>query len=928
MNRIKSYIVLIGTAAGMAILATGCYDDPDWNNTDKTSHITYSISVAKSGRDLTRGSGQHRMFGESIRMEDTATGDTLYLHPMISDFSDMESATPTRGNMVNSADEMYSRFCVSAYQYADTWDMSHLSQAPNYFESEVAQKSGNIYDMSPQRYWPEDGKIRFMAHSPVADNAFTFYPTDDAGRGPRIHIKVAEDVANQNDLLISYSEEIECDGSHASAPLNFKHALTGVRFVCDKKMPKGIITNITISGVRYEGDLFYNVTTGSQSSSPDVTLDANYNAWELYDRTFSLPLNHTLTGTDNDLLNDGEATFMMLPQTLPANAKVEITLQHVDSGGNPVQAFEHISGNLSGKEWPAGKIVTYKISTSAQQLEVTEPDTFDYLGNIYNPGDDSFVAFNTVRVASYAGDKNMKWKVEYQDEGSSAWASTSSWLSVDPTWSWQDDSEQDVRFVAKSIYNTVDIDKNLKSASAKGSSAVPYNLAGNNGASAVANTANSYIVNSPGYYILPLVYGNAIKNGATNQSAYIYSGASGGNILSTFKNHLGAGISAPYISDNSGCVPDHAAIVWQDAQNLVQNVQYVPSAFGGKGGIKFYVNPANIKQGNAVLSINDKSNVMWSWHIWVTSFDGIDQTLDVTNQDGQAFSLLPFNLGWCSNGETLRYYPRHTCKVRFTPTEGDTSLSEEITFIQESHISVPLGNNPYYQWGRKDPFVGTNIAWGNKERWDGTGKYYGTGSENNPPRLFNDLVEDTSSIRLTTKQCLDILIKNPEKWLNPPAKKGGSSYVSTNETYTNLWGDNTLSDTKTVYDPCPPGYQVNYFYTYTGFLDSGYNWSSDKGIEFVRAIAPDWDGSNQAEFYTDSSKLHSITFPVCGYRDWNDKAEVVDFKVRGFVWLRGISEEPEAYMFRYAPHISGVANVAPVTKFFSTDGLPIRPAKI
>lgn len=925
MNKVFRIFASLTTGVLLSIFAAGCTDESLHN--DSTSMIAFNVSVVNDNWGVTRSGGEHRISQPMVRMENPVTGDSLFLHLSVSDYPAEEKGA-TRGNLVTSQDGMYDSFYVSAYQYDDSWDASHLKEAPNYFQTQVAQKSGDVYMVTPMRYWPASGKVRFLAHAPVDDEAFTFYPKDDADRGARVHIKVTDNVKQQNDLLVSYSSEIASSGSRTSAPLNFKHALTGIRFVCDKKMVKGIITNITIKGVRYEGDFFYNMTDANGASSSDLTIDGNFNAWELYDRVFSLDMNYQVTGEDSQQITDGENTFVMLPQQLPDGAEIDITLQHLDSEGNPIQQFEHLTGSISGREWPAGKIVTYKISTSDQLLEVEEPSTFNYLGSVYDAATGNMLKYNAINVASSAGEKNMQWKVEYQDDGATTWSSTSSWLSVDPTWTWQDAAEQAVRFVAKSTYNSIDIDSNLKKASSKGTSSAPYNLSSATGAGTVENTANCYMVSAPGYYILPLVYGNAIKDSKTNQGAYVYTTSSGANILSRFENHLGAGITAPYIADNSGCVPDHAGIVWQDAQNLVQNVEYVANAFGGKGGIKFYVSPSTIAQGNAVVSISDKSNVMWSWHIWVTDFSGFDSTVDLVNADNNTFTLMPVNLGWCSDGAKIRYYPRRTCKVRFTPTEGDTSISEEVTFVQESHTSIPFGNNPYYQWGRKDPFVGTNLAYGNKPRWDGTGKYYAQWAEYNPERLFSDLVEDTNSDRLTTKECLDLLIKNPDKWHNPPAKAGGTSYISENDIYTNLWGDNTLTDSKTVYDPCPVGYQVNYYYTYTGFLASGYDWQSDKGIEFVEETASDWDTTNLAEFYTDSSKLNSITFPVCGYRDWNDKAGVVDFAVRGFIWMRGASSTIETYMFRYASHVSGVANVAPVTMFYACDGLPIRPVLV
>lgn len=925
MNRRFNTIVSLAAGAFLSLSLTSCYDE-SLHGDESSSSISFNVNVSSGNGADTRSVGHRDLRNEAVRMECHTSDDSLFLHPSVSDFKETSPEKATRSKQITSQSGMYKSFYVSAYKYDDAWDNGHAAETPNYFQSQVAQKSGDIYTLNPTRYWPNSGKVRFLAHAPVEDECFTFYPKDDADRGPRVHINISDDITRQNDLLVSYSSEIVAGSAPSTASLNFKHALTGIRFVCDKKMISGIISNITIKGVRYEGDFFYNMDSATQSSSSDLSIDNNYNNWELYDKTFSVNPDYQVTGEDNAEITTDENMFLMLPQSLPSGAVIEITLQHTDSQGNPTGATELLTGSISGREWPAGKIVTYKISTSSQQLDVEEPATFNYLGSVYDSSTDNLLAYNPVNVSSFAGETNMKWQVEYQDDGADTWSSTSSWLSIDPTWSWQDEAQQEVRFIAKSNYNSIDIDANLKKASSKGTNASPYNLASATGVSTVENTANCYMISAPGYYMLPLVYGNAIKDSKTNQGAYNYTASAGSDILSKFENHLGNAITAPYISDNTGCVPAKAGIVWQDVQNLVQNVEYVADAYGGKGGIKFYVSPSTIAQGNAVLSISDSSSVMWSWHIWVTDFSGIDNEIDITNQDGRSFTLMPVNLGWCSNGAKLRYYPRRSCKVRFTPTEGDLSLSQEVTFVQESHTSIPFGNNPYYQWGRKDPFVGTNIAWGNKERWDGTGKYYGTGSENNPERIFSDLVEDSSETRLTTKQCINLLIKNPDKWHNPPAKVGGTSYISENEIYTNLWGDNTLTDTKTVYDPCPPGYQVNYYYTYTGFLDSGYDWTSDKGIEFVKETAPDWDTSNLAEFYTDKTKLFSITFPVCGYRDWNDKAEVTDFTVRGFVWMRGCYSDLESYMFRYAAHAAGVANVAPVTMFYATDGLPIRPA--
>ena len=71
----------------------------------------------------------------------------------------------------------------------------------------------------------------------------------------------------------------------------------------------------------------------------------------------------------------------------------------------------------------------------------------------------------------------------------------------------------------------------LKNATALGSSSAPYDLSTKGGSVANRSTANCYVISAPGHYLIPLVYGNAIENGATNSNAYI-SHATAGNSTS------------------------------------------------------------------------------------------------------------------------------------------------------------------------------------------------------------------------------------------------------------------------------------------------------------------------------------------------------------------------------------------------------------
>ena len=196
----------------------------------------------------------------------------------------------------------------------------------------------------------------------------------------------------------------------------------------------------------------------------------------------------------------------------------------------------------------------------------------------------------------------------------------------------------------------------LKNRNYLGSDAEPHDLSYDyNG---LMNTANCYVVTHPGYYKFPLVYGNAIKNGATNAIAY-----GEGTNSTTFVNHLGNKITNPYIYKNLNnnsveLEANSAELVWQDAENLISDIDLSID----KHYIQFEITKENIQQGNAVIAVKDGSDIMWSWHIWVTN-----KNVYETYTYGD-YKFMPIALG-----------------------ERETAQGTTCT---------------YYQWGRKDPFPG------------------------------------------------------------------------------------------------------------------------------------------------------------------------------------------------------------------------------
>ena len=644
-------------------------------------------------------------------------------------------------------------------------------------------------------------------------------------------------------------------------------------------------------------------------------------------------------------------------------------------------------------------------------FEVSQPKVFNYAGKVFMPdyywpnGMHEFVPENPIAVTSFVGNvddpkigfKPVKVDISYPD-GGPAWLDTVSQPGLVPyqknlVFSVKPKAlEEDGKYVRRFNINTL-----LANAEGKGTVDNPINLADLsrrpiNSNAKITCTANCYMVDAPGWYILPLVYGNAIHNGAVTTAAFKpYDANVRDDVLPVFRNYRNEPIKNAYIQKDLGISGVTPFLVWQDVDGLVEynswwapnsQIIYVPNAFydvnGNKtvGGVKFHV--AKGTQGNSVIAISETSPeggailpnlppACWSWHIWVTCLDkqleADDRTIKVQGHDPKrSFDFMPVNLGWCSDEDVI-YYKERRCIVKFTFTGNDgQSKTETREIVKKSHIALSRGYNPYYQWGRKDPFT---PAWSamnetpvngknyNKELWVSAGWSWGiqnlkplSDTQDHQAGIFKDTYD--------TRDALGLLISYPYAWHNPPCVKGpagGYDYVSINKTYVNLWEgrpgvDPNAPILKTVYDPCPVGYQVPHINAFSGFTTTGLD-TSDKR-EWYDATASnilnyrpnDFGGGiyyyESYEFYTNPDKTQSIIFPINGYRDWNGSGPILHYGLIGYTWAAGNSTQDDSnfFNFMYARDDKGVlglnidnAYIRPRNAFYSCDGFGVRPVR-
>ena len=232
-----------------------------------------------------------------------------------------------------------------------------------------------------------------------------------------------------------------------------------------------------------------------------------------------------------------------------------------------------------------------------------------------------------------------------------------------------------------------------------------------------------------------------------------------------------------------------------------------------KGYVNFRVPQEKLQNANIILAGYDVSGVIqWTWHIWM-----LPKGVNVVRFGN--YSLLDRNLG-------ATYAPQSTSDVN-----------------QNNVLST---HGFFYQWGRKDPFVGR----GSYEQR--------TGQTTSSPwfyKPYNGEWQKMTSLQRLGRSAQNIIetIKNPTLFASSGASPWQNLYECTNENdgpinhmwgYTGVkgaWGDTFA---KTMWDPCPPGYKVLNHET----LQAGGLWNANDPGNYRLYYRPNDGGAARSDF--------------------------------------------------------------------------------
>lgn len=540
--------------------------------------------------------------------------------------------------------------------------------------------------------WPHGSGQKFKVYSVSPYEPSFTDPTigsvDNASQVDYNHPPIVSytmpDIDKQEDIVYAESDPLDPEASHAIT-MNYRHIFSGLA-LAEGRMINGLkLTKVEIKGLYAKGTCTLSKSDIAWAVDNTVTKD------------FTITKDYTTVGQNSALITPTDRDeLMVIPQTTPAGATVTVTFVL------PNGTEKKLTASIAGMEFKRGVVHWLLISTRALNWKYTLNVTQSEINTPYNGGSVNLYV-NSLRTSvngegTATTQEAIPFKVEYSTDDGTTWTDTKpAWLTSVPT------------FTAGNLSNETSVASSAQTAVTKThssnlqnkSAVTDYDLSlyDVNGKEIIggSSTANCYVIHGPGTYRIPCVYGNTLKLGQYNGYAVDYLNQSGQG--GAFVDYTGTRISG----SNYQFSPSTADVLWQSTDGAVTNLA-VTKGNDGMSYVTFTVNKDGLQQGNAVIAASNASGtVMWSWHLWIT-----DATLTAPNYD-----FLTQNLGWVSSSDSYNHYPARSVQLRISQTNPLSDANPVVLTVNQTEGNVDSnpssGSCLYYQWGRKDPFQGSDI---------------------------------------------------------------------------------------------------------------------------------------------------------------------------------------------------------------------------
>lgn len=213
-------------------------------------------------------------------------------------------------------------------------------------------------------YWPLTDKIQFFSYSPITN--VNYIKPDGLKTGyPSFTYSVADNVANQEDLVVAYAKN-QTKPTVSSTPvnLNFKHILAQINFKLKGK-DAGFTYNvkkITLSNINKTGTFTYGDPEVAIGTWPTSSESTSYEYSAVYTE---------FSNTSESIIATGDNGLMLIPQTLGETAKItiEYSTKNISTSKGTFDGTKEVS--LKDIVWAVGDKILYTLSLPSGAESVT-----------------------------------------------------------------------------------------------------------------------------------------------------------------------------------------------------------------------------------------------------------------------------------------------------------------------------------------------------------------------------------------------------------------------------------------------------------------------------------------------------------------------------------------------------------------------------
>ncbi|MFR9582603.1 MAG: DUF4906 domain-containing protein [Rikenellaceae bacterium] len=228
--------------------------------------------------------------------------------------------------------------------------------------------------------------------------------------------------------------------------------------------------------------------------------------------------------------------------------------------------------------------------------------------------------------------------------------------------------------------------------------------------------------------------------------------------------------------------------------------------------------------GNVAFAVKQEGKILWSWHLWITDYNP-DSTTHIASNTESRYSV--------SNGAIHRY----SGDLWTSGGYSDKFMMDRNVGARSTEFASSAGAGTlYYQYGRKDPFLGY------------AGYYV---DENNPKTVTGNSNTSFVNTPAGIGKSFEYAVTNPTTYFTSDTRTPFNWCSETDAYITSYyWNDKNATDytadgVKSIFDPSPLGWRVPISGTWYGFSTSTFPCNDD----------------NNARIYNDFA-----VYPAAGYR--------------------------------------------------------------